>query len=126
MTAPNRILKLGLLGNASFSAISGVVLLAAATPLSAILGVPRSGALIAIGGLLLLFAAHLIIAAKRQEIWLVEVYYFCGLDFLWVLGSATLLWSGALPLTKAGVWVICAVALVVADFMRRYQTSNTF
>lgn len=117
MTAPNRILRLGLLGNAIFSAISGVILLVASTPLSAILGVPRSGALTAIGGLLLLFAAHLVIAAKRQRTWLGEVYYFCALDFLWILGSVTLLWSGAFPLTKAGVWVVCAVALAVADFM---------
>lgn len=117
MNAPNSILKLGLIGNAIFSSLSGVILLAAARPLSVILGLSSPRALIAIGCLLLPFAVHLLVAARRKRARLGEIYYFCTMDLLWVLGSAILVLSGALPFTKAGLWIVGIVALAVADFL---------
>lgn len=111
------ILKAGLLGNAAFSFLSGLALLLGATPLARWLGLPDPRALQLVGGLLLPFAAHLLLAVRRPAPRLGELYYFSLMDGLWVVGSAALLLSGAVSFTLAGKWTVALVALAVADFL---------
>lgn len=116
INGPNGFLKLGLLGNASFSLLTGIILLAATAPLANWIGINDSLALTIIGVLLVPFAAHLWIAARRREVHTIEIVYFCVMDALWVAGSVVLLATGIIPFTAAGNWTVALVALVVIDF----------
>ncbi|GEM_PF-2386562 len=65
---PDRILKLGLLCNAGFSLIAGLILITSSRPIAGWIGVADPLALAVVGFLLVPFAAHLWIAAKRRVV----------------------------------------------------------
>ena len=113
----NSPLKMGLIGNALFSLLTGISLLIGAEPIAKWIGVPDPRILAAIGLILIPFAVHLWMAARRTPIQPGEIYYLSTLDAFWVIGSGMLLLSGWVPFTMAGAWTVAVVALAVADFM---------
>ncbi len=108
----SRLLRAALLANAAFSTLCGILLLAAATPLSPALGIPVL-ALRLTGAALLPFAFGLAHSARRPIVDPVEAWIAVVLDLSWVLGSAALVLGEFLPLTQAGVWAVLGVAEVV-------------
>ena len=113
----NSTLKIGLLGNVLFSLICALVLIVFSGPLATYLGIPDAGTLTFIGVGLLPFAAHLLVALRRKNPRVGEIYYLSAMDGMWVAASAVVLVFGLVPLTVAGLWVVGLVALAVADFM---------
>lgn len=111
------ILKFGLFGNATFSAISALALIVAAEPIANLIGLSEPTSLIVVGFLLIPFAVHLWIAARRTQMKPLEIMYFCTMDAFWIVGSAILLTTQLIPFSTAGMWGIAIVALIVADFL---------
>ena len=113
----NRTLKIGLIGNAIFSFITGLALIIAHDAIALYMGIADARILIGVGIALLPFALQLLMASRRAPMRLGEVYYLSALDGLWVLGSVVILLSELVPFTTAGSWLFALVAVVVADFM---------
>ncbi len=117
MDSKTTMLKVGMWGNAAFSAATGLTLVSASGPVAAFMGIGKSSALLGVGVALLLFAAHLAVAARRKPIRAGEVYLLSGMDGLWVLGTIVILASGAAPFSHAGTLTFALVGLLVAQFM---------
>ena len=113
---PDTFLGRSLFGNALFSTLSGLILLLAAGPLSAWMGVVDTLTLRVIGGVLLFFALDLFQQSSKAAVPRWKAFYFVVMDVAWVLGSAVLIWGLALPFTTAGQWTILLVADVVGLF----------
>lgn len=109
------LLRRALQGDAIFGAISGVALLAASGPLSALLGIPAI-ALLVVGAILVPYAAFLWYQATRPQISLRVAWAVVFLNIDWVIMSAVLLFSNLVPLTPLGWWDVLIVAVVVAAF----------
>jgi len=107
-------LRTALLGNAGFSAISGICFLLFSHPVSERIGLAQPFLLISTGGLLLIFAAGLVLSARREILDLREAWVAVGLDTCWVVGSLFLLASGLF--TPVGNWAVAIVADVVLTF----------
>ncbi|MCB0034684.1 MAG: hypothetical protein KDE51_11715 [Anaerolineales bacterium] len=103
-------------GNGIFSAVSGLISLAAARPLAEVMGIPSSMALAVLGILLLGYAASLLTAVRKPAHALKIGPAAVGMDLLWVIGSIILLLSGWLPLTTAGTWIILIIGDIVLGF----------
>ncbi len=113
----DKVLKIGLVGNAIFSFLTGLALIIAHVPIAAYMGIADSRILFGIGMILWPFAVHLGLASRRKTVRRSEIYYLSALDGAWVVGSAAILLGGLVPFTTAGVWIFAWVALMVADFM---------
>jgi hypothetical protein len=113
----NKVLKVGLLGNAIFSFLTGLALVIAHAPLAAYMGIEDTRILLVVGVMLLPFAVLLWLVSRREVVRRSEIYYLSALDGAWVVGSAAILLGGFVPFTTAGVWIFALVALMVADFM---------
>ncbi|MCG8405459.1 MAG: hypothetical protein MI923_09700 [Phycisphaerales bacterium] len=111
---PTRFLRRSLLSNAVFSTVSGLSFIAAAKPISSLIGLSHPGILIGIGVSLLVFAAGLVANAKRQAINVTEAWLAVVLDVTWVAGSVVVLLAGVLSTT--GNWAVAIVADVVFLF----------
>lgn len=109
------LLRRALLGNAAFSTLTGVTLLAAAGPLEPTLGVPAV-ALRIVGLALLPFALGLARIALRETVDRSEAWLAVALDLAWVAGSALLVLGELWPLSAAGVWTVIVVADCVLAF----------
>jgi hypothetical protein len=83
----NRTLKIGLLGNAILSFLTGLALIIAHAPLAAYTGVPDARILVVVGVALLLFAIQLVLVSRRDPVRLGEIYYLSAMDGVWVLSS---------------------------------------
>ena len=112
---PSRLLRLALRANACFSAVSGLVLAAAAPALGPWLGIPPL-ALAVVGLGLLPFAWLLFRNAARSPLSESEARLAVGADVAWVIGSAALVAFDPLGLTLAGRVAVVVIALCVADF----------
>ena len=108
------LLRRVLQANGVFSTISGIALVAFASPLAALMGVERPWILLAIGAVLLVFAVTLFVNSRRDNINENEVMQAIISDGVWVLGSAVLLYVGVM--TTVGNWFVVLVALVVIVF----------
>lgn len=113
----NTTLKIGLIGNAVFSACTGASLILFGKTIADLIGVGGLVDLKILGFLLLFFAGHLTYAVRRKWIRVGEVYYLSALDGMWVLGSVVLLALGIAPFTPVGVVIVSAVAAMVGLFM---------
>ncbi len=113
----HKVLRIGLLGNAIFSFLTGLGLIIAHVPIAAYMGIGDSRILLVVGVLLLPFAVHLYLVGRRETVRRGEIYYLSALDGMWVVGSAVILLGGLVPFTTAGFWLFALVALMVADFM---------
>jgi len=109
-----RLLRNALLGNASFSTLSGLAIILAHNRIGMLLGLTDNDSLAGLGVGLILFAAALVFSARRSELKLPEASVAVVLDFAWVLGSYIILFL--VPFSAQGKWVITAIADVVLAF----------
>jgi|HubBroStandDraft_6_1064221.scaffolds.fasta_scaffold159337_1 hypothetical protein len=109
-----QLLKMALLANASFSTISGLVLVFAQRGVGRLLGLPETINLIGLGISLLVFAAILMIFARKKPIKLLDAWVAVILDAVWVIGSYPLLFM--VSFSTSGKWVVGIVAEVVMVF----------
>ena len=110
------LLRASLRGNAVFSAVSGIVLIAGAAPLGTLLGVGAPAVLTTVGVILVVYAGGLWWNARRPEVNRAEARIAVALDVAWVVLSAALLIFAPSLLTPAGRWIVAAVAVCVAGF----------
>ena len=111
-----QLLRNALRANAAFSTVCGIALIAAFGPLSTTFGIEPSWLLPVTGGMLMLFAAGLILISLRDLIDGTAAITAVVLDVGWVLGSAVLLLLPLTTLTATGWWAIASVAEIVALF----------
>ena len=109
-----QLLRRALLANASFSTISGLVLVIAQPEVVRLLGLPETINLIALGISLLVFAAILMLFARKKPIKLLDAWIAVILDLAWVIGSYPLLF--VVPFSASGKWIVGIVAEVVMVF----------
>jgi hypothetical protein len=109
-----QLLRRALVANASFSAISGLVLVFAQRRVVQLLGLPDTINLISVGISLLVFAAMLVVFARKERLKLSDAWIAVTLDAAWVLGSYPLLLVA--PFSTSGKWVVGIVAEVVMVF----------
>jgi hypothetical protein len=108
------LLRYALVGNATFSTTTGLFIIVAHEWIARLLGLPGGGGLLGLGLGLLVFAATLLINARRPELRLAEAWAVVLMDLAWVAGSyVTLLVA---PFTVEGKWVIAIVADMVLVF----------
>lgn len=109
-----QLLRRALLANASFSTISGMVLVFAQRWVVRLLGLQETINLISLGISLLVFAAILVLFARKNPIKLFDAWITVILDAAWVIGSYPLLF--VVHFSTSGKWVVGIVAEVVMVF----------
>jgi hypothetical protein len=109
-------LRAALLGNAAFSATSGLLLVTEAGVIAALLGSPPLWLVQAVGVGLLLFAALVAWTGTRVNIDPAAVVAVSAADSMWVLGSVIGLALGHAVVPSAGQAAIAAVAIAVGAF----------
>jgi len=111
---PTCLLRKALLGNALFSALSGLTLLFAQKSVLRILGLFNRVSLVVLGVGLIIFAATLVVNARRQRVKTSDAWVAVLMDVAWVLTSYVLIF--VLPFSMEGKWVIGVVAELVLLF----------
>jgi len=109
-----QLLRKALLANASFSTISGLVLIFAERWVVRLLGLSETINLITLGISLLGFAAILVLFARKNPIKLLDAWIAVILDAAWVIGSYPLLF--VVRFSTSGKWVVGIVAEVIMVF----------
>jgi len=109
-----QLLRKALLANASFSTLSGLVLIFAERWVVRLLGLPETVNLITLGISLLVFAAILVLFARKTPIKLLDAWIAVLLDAAWVIGSYPLLF--VVRFSTSGKWVVGIVAEVIMVF----------
>jgi hypothetical protein len=125
------LLRKSLMGNALFSTLSGLTILLAQGRVLRVLGLSKNIGLAILGVGLLVFAATLVINARRQQIKTADAWIAVLMDSAWVLSSCVLILVA--PLSAGGKWVVGVVSDVVLVFavlqflgIRRIQKSEKF
>ena len=108
------LLRKALMGNALFSTLSGLTILFAQSWVLRILGLAQTVNLLILGIGLLLFAATLVINARRQQVKISDAWIAVWADLVWVLGSYALIFE--VPFSTGGKWVVGVVAELVLVF----------
>ena len=96
------------------SGLCGVLLLAAASPISALMGLADPSIARLLGAFLMIYAAALLYNAARATVSRREAVAAVVLNAGWVLGSALVILAG--PLTPVGNLAVAAVAAAVVLF----------
>ena len=96
------------------SGLCGVLLLAGAPHISALMGLAGPGVARVVGALLVIYAAALLYNAARATVSRAEAVAAVVLNAGWVLGSALVILAG--PLTMVGNLAVAAVAAAVLLF----------
>ena len=109
-----KLLRGALQGNAWFSVISGVLIIAANKTLVEFLGLPGNASLAAMGVGLLGYAGWLFWNARRETIRIVDAWIAVVLDMVWVAGSYALVF--AVRFSNGGKWLVVLVAELVFVF----------
>ncbi|MBC8075435.1 MAG: hypothetical protein H7Y32_05115 [Chloroflexales bacterium] len=102
--------------NAAACFVSGVALVAAAVPIATLTGAFSPLAIAIIGALCLVAAALCWRVAQSQPLNRRGAWAIAIIDADWVIASAAVLFTGWLPLTETGWWLVLAQALVVDLF----------
>jgi uncharacterized membrane protein HdeD (DUF308 family) len=125
------LLRKALVGNALFSTLSGLTILLAQGWVLRILGLSKDVSLAILGFALLVFAATLVVNARRQQVKTSDAWIAVLMDVAWVLGSYVLIF--VVPFSTEGKWVVGVVAELVSVFavlqfvgIRRIQKSERF
>lgn len=125
------LLRKALVGNALFSTLSGLTILLAQGWVLRILGLSKDVSLAILGFALLVFAATLVVNARRQQVKTSDAWMAVLMDVAWVLGSYGLIFVA--PFSTEGKWVVGVVAELVSLFavlqfvgIRRIQKSERF
>jgi hypothetical protein len=109
-------LQRALLGNATFSGVSGLIMVLAAGPISQFLGLDDPLILTVIGIVLLLYMPFLVWLAKQSPVPTWMAWAVIELDVLWVIGSLILIFTNLVPLTIGGKWAVAITADIVTVF----------
>ena len=96
------------------SGLCGVLLVATASPISAVIGLAEPGIAQAVGALLVVYAAALLWNGARATVSRAEALAAVVLNAGWVIGSAVVILAG--PLTLIGNLAVAAVAAAVLVF----------
>ena len=110
---PSKVLTRTLAANAGFSALTGLILIGGASPLSRWLGTP-TWLTVAVGVGLLPFAVAVITVARDPKPQAVRMVIVA--DIAWVIGAAVVLIGFPLSMSTAGLWSLGLVSVAVADF----------
>lgn len=114
-TLPANILRLALIADAVASGATALLLLAGASLLTDMLGLPVE--LMRYAGLILVpFVAFVAFVGTRREIPRVAVAAIVAVNFAWVVASVALLVSGWVSPTLLGYAFVLAQALAVGVF----------
>ena len=108
------LLRRALLANCVFSGLSGVILLFGSNRLSGLFGLHMPTILIGAGALLLLYAAALLVNARRVTVCQTEASLAVLFNVALVLGSVGLLFAGSL--SRSGNWMVTIAANIVLLF----------
>jgi hypothetical protein len=114
MSDKGKLLRGALQGNASFSVVSGALILAMNRTLVEFLGLPSSTSLTPLGIGLLGYGGWLLWNARREKIKIVDAWIAVILDIVWVVGSYVLLF--AVRFSIGGKWAVAVVAELVFLF----------
>lgn len=114
-TASSRALRLALLGNAAFSAASGVLVLIAEPLVLSWLGL-NAAPVWPIGTLLVLFAVYLLWMSRQSRLPAVLVRGVIAGDWAWVLGSVALVALQRDLFSTFGTLLIVDIAVIVMVF----------
>ena len=114
MSDKQKLLRMALQGNALFSVVSGMIILAMNRTLVGFLGLPSNTSLTALGIGLIAYAGWLLWNARRDKIKIAGAWIAVVLDMVWVLGSYVLLF--AVRFSTGGKWAVALVAEVVFLF----------
>lgn len=114
MSDKQKLLRMALQGNALFSVVSGMIILAMNRTLVGFLGLPSNASLTALGIGLIAYAGWLLWNARRGKIKIADAWIAVVLDMVWVLGSYVLLF--AVRFSTGGKWAVALVAEVVFLF----------
>ena len=108
------LLRTALLANCVFSGLSGIILLFGSNRLSGLFGLHMPTILIGVGALLLVYAAALLLNARRVTVCQTEASLAVLLNIAWVVGSVGLLFVGSL--STVGNWTVTIAANIVLLF----------
>ncbi len=108
------LLRTALLSNCVFSGLSGIILLFGSSRISGLFGVHMPTILIGTGALLLIYAAALLLNARRVTVCRTEASIAVFLNIVWVVGSVGLLLTDSL--SSAGNWTVTIAANIVLLF----------
>jgi hypothetical protein len=108
------LLRLALTCNASFSVLSGLLIIFADRRIVHFLGLPQGNSLLALGISLLAFAVFLLFSARRKVVSVAQAKIIVLMDILWVVGSYALLFVA--PFSLGGKWLVGIVAEFVLAF----------
>ena len=114
MTDATRFLRRSLQLDGIASGLTGALLLVAAGPVSALIGLSVPAVARVIGALLAVYATALLWNAARARVSRVETVAAVALNAAWVLGSIAVIEFG--PLTPLGNVAVAAIALAVLAF----------
>ena len=92
------------MGNALFSTLSGLTILFAQRWVLRILGLSQHASLLILGVGLILFAATLVINARRAQVKISDAWIAVWADMAWVVGSYALIFF--VPFSTSGKWVV--------------------
>jgi hypothetical protein len=109
----SKLLTRTLAANAGFSALSGLILIGGASPLSRWLGIP-TWLSVAVGVGLLPFAVAVIRVARDPKPQAARMVVVA--DIAWVVGAAVVLIGFPRSMSTAGLWSLGLVSVAVADF----------
>lgn len=113
-TDHTRFLRRSLQLDGLASGLCGVVLVAAASPISALMGLADPSIARVVGALLMVYAAALVWNGARATVSRAEAVAAVVLNAGWVIGSAVVILAG--PLTLIGNLAVAAVAAAVLLF----------
>lgn len=97
-----------------FSALSGLAALTLAGPVAGLLGLATPLIVRIVGAVLLLYAADLLLTARRDPFPRAKVWYFTAMDAAWVVGTGVVLALVSFP--GPGAALLVAIALTVGAF----------
>jgi hypothetical protein len=110
------LLGRALIGNALFSLVTGVAMIAGSSRVSDFTGLGPAWLPAVIGAGVLLWAVDVALIARASELRPKRVWMVIGGDLLWVVASYAILLAGRPELTTAGSWSAGILAEIVALF----------
>lgn len=111
-----QLLRRVLLGNATFSTLTGLLCLFDATALTRAFAIPDPLLLPALGVQLLIFASAIVWVATRPKLPIALAWTIISLDIAWVVGSAALVPFVSNVLSASGLATLILIAFGVASF----------
>jgi len=113
---PAKPLRTALLANAGFSSLSGLVFVLWSVNVAGLIGLGSGWPVVFAGLGLFLYAAGLVIIARKPQISPIETIGIIVADLSWVVVSAlAIVFFGEL-IPAIGEWLIAGIALIVLDF----------